>query len=219
MVARQIQVRVLFLAFFAVFLIETVCFLSVQVMVDHPILLLGLTRVVEAFALICIASKWGSGLSSIGLEPSSWIYGFKMGLIWSAGFAAAAGLGSLLLLALGFNPMNIIATPVPKGADEVLILFLVGGVIGPTAEEIFFRGLIFGFFRRWGFALALVVSTTLFVLIHPIGASVPITQLVGGIVFAVAYERVSSLLAPITIHSLGNMALFSISLLFQSPPV
>jgi hypothetical protein len=217
MVARQIQVRVLFLAFLAVFVIEAACFFSVQVMADHPILLLGLTRAVEAFALVCIVSRWGPGLSCIGLEPSSWIYGLKMGLIWSAGFAAAAGLGSLLLLAFGLNPMDIIASPVPKGTGDALTFFWVGGVIAPITEEIFFRGLVFGFFRRWGFPVALVVSTTLFVLIHPVGRSVPVTQLVGGIVFGVAYEKTGSLPAPITIHCLGNMALFSLSML--SPPL
>jgi hypothetical protein len=42
---------------------------------------------------------------------------------------------------------------------------------------------------------------------------IPITQLVGGIVFALAYEKEKNLMAPITIHCLGNLAIFSIGLL------
>jgi hypothetical protein len=38
-------------------------------------------------------------------------------------------------------------------------------------------------------------------------------QVVGGIVFAVAYEVEGSLLVPITIHVLGNMAIFTLSLI------
>jgi membrane protease YdiL (CAAX protease family) len=36
--------------------------------------------------------------------------------------------------------------------------------------------------------------------------------MVGGIVFAVAYEVEGSLMVPITIHVLGNMAIFALSL-------
>jgi hypothetical protein len=178
--------------------------------------LLGLVRIVEVCTLIGIVIVWGKGLASIGLNLSRVGFGFRMGLIWSAGFAAVAALAYLSMLALGFNPMSILATPTPKGAREVLLLFLVGGLTAPIAEEIFFRGLVFGFFRRWGFWVALVVSTTLFVLIHPMGGRLPVTQVVGGIVFAVAYEREGSLLTPITIHCLGNMALFSLSLIYPT---
>jgi hypothetical protein len=36
---------------------------------------------------------------------------------------------------------------------------------------------------------------------------------VGGIIFAVAYEMEASLMVPITIHILGNMAIFTLSLI------
>jgi membrane protease YdiL (CAAX protease family) len=34
---------------------------------------------------------------------------------------------------------------------------------------------------------------------------------VGGIVFAIAYEKEKSLMVPVTIHCLGNMAIFSLT--------
>jgi membrane protease YdiL (CAAX protease family) len=88
-------------------------------------------------------------------------------------------------------------------------------LIGPIAEEIFFRGILYGFFRRWGIPAAVILSTFLFVLSHShtSGPAIPVTQLIGGILFAVAYEIEKNLLVPITIHSLGNLAIFTLALL------
>ena len=91
-----------------------------------------------------------------------------------------------------------------------------GYVIAPVAEEIFFRGILYGFFRQWGIMVALVISTALFVISHAIGSGLPITQVIGGLLFAVAYEIEKNLLVPIIIHSLGNLAIFCLSFLIQS---
>jgi hypothetical protein len=90
-------------------------------------------------------------------------------------------------------------------------MYLVGGVIGPVAEEIFFRGIIFGFCRRWGFYAALLISTAFFVWPHFDGRHLPLTQIVGGIVFTIAYEKEKKMMVPVTIHCLGNMAIFSLA--------
>ncbi len=82
-------------------------------------------------------------------------------------------------------------------------------LIGPIAEEIFFRGILYGFFRRWGAPTAIVLSTLLFVLPHTSGSIIPVTQLIGGILFAVAYEVEKNLLVPMLIHCLGNLAIFN----------
>jgi hypothetical protein len=96
---------------------------------------------------------------------------------------------------------------------DLALFFLVGGMVGPAAEELFFRGILYGFFRRWGVIVALILSTLIFVLCHPIGHGIPVTRVVGGILFAVAYEVGGSLIVPITIHTLGNLAIFTISLI------
>ena len=67
--------------------------------------------------------------------------------------------------------------------------------------------------RRWGMPVALVLSTFLFVLPHLGSSGLPITQMIGGILFAAAYEIEGSLIVPIMIHAFGNMAIFSFSLL------
>ncbi|GAF95541.1 unnamed protein product [marine sediment metagenome] len=55
---------------------------------------------------------------------------------------------------------------------------------------------------------------SIFVLAHPIFLGIPLAQVVGGIVFAVAYEMEGSLMVPITIHVLGNLAIFTLFLIF-----
>jgi len=53
----------------------------------------------------------------------------------------------------------------------------------------------------------------MFVLPHVAFSKIPIVQVVGGIVFAVAYEIEESLMVPITIHVLGNLAIFTLSMM------
>ena len=95
------------------------------------------------------------------------------------------------------------------------MLFLVGGFIGPVAEEMLFRGLVYNYLRRWGFWAALALSTLVFTVPHAGASGVPMPQIVGGLVFATAYEIEKNLLAPITIHVLGNLALFGLPYVFR----
>jgi membrane protease YdiL (CAAX protease family) len=121
-----------------------------------------------------------------------------------------AALGWAGLHLAGVDPARFIQ-PGPVGLQTApALLFLVGGLIGPVAEEIYFRGLVYGGLRRWGFWPALALSTLLFSLLHGGGPGVPVTQIVGGLVFAVSYEIEKKLLVPIMIHVLGNLAIFSL---------
>jgi membrane protease YdiL (CAAX protease family) len=95
------------------------------------------------------------------------------------------------------------------------MFFVVGGVLSPVAEEVLFRGVLYGFFRRWGVAAALIASTLLFVAAHRPGSVLPIPQIVGGVLFALAFERTRNLMTPITIHVLGNLGLFVLALLIS----
>ena len=153
------------------------------------------------------------GLSSIGLSLPKTLPGLKRGLIWSAGFGLITLLGFALIFAIGLNPLTLIHTHLPAKPGDILLFFIVGGLIGPVAEEVFFRGVIYGFLRRWGAPAAIILSTLLFVLAHPVFPAIPVTQMVGGLLFAVAYEVEKNLMVPITIHVSGNMAIFAFSLI------
>jgi membrane protease YdiL (CAAX protease family) len=213
MEANKITSKTLVISIAAVFAMETVFRLTLAGQTASPLPTLGIIRCMEAVLLVFIAARFEKDPNAIGLSRSKLLPGLKSGLVWSAGFGIAAGILFLVLLAAGINPLKLVHTPLPSASRQIILFFLVGGVIGPVWEEIFFRGLIFGFFRRWGLYAAILISTALFVLPHYDGNHLPLTQIVGGIVFAAAYEKENSLVVPITIHCLGNIAIFSLTFL------
>jgi membrane protease YdiL (CAAX protease family) len=107
----------------------------------------------------------------------------------------------------------MIRTSLSKNSASLLLFFLVGGIVAPVAEEVFFRGILYGFLRRWGIVVALVLSTSAFALTHGLGHGFPLIQAIGGILFAAAYETEKNLVVPIAIHCLGNLAIFGLSLI------
>jgi membrane protease YdiL (CAAX protease family) len=173
--------------------------------------LITATRTVQLAALSILAHRQIGGWQMLGLDRSTLASGIRHGLIWSAGFAAAAGLMFLGLWMTGENPLAMIRSPLPASPADRALFFFVGGIVAPAAEEAVFRGLIFGYLRRWGLAVAILISTGLFAAIHT-GVALPVTQIVGGAVFALAYHKCGSLMAPIVIHTLGNLAIFALSL-------
>ena len=213
MEANKIEIRNLLLSFATVAAIElTTSFLVAQGLF-HPMLIQGGARLLEIVTIFSIFVTWGDGLSSLGLARSELVSGFKKGLIWSAAFGIVIFVAFAALFLAGANPLKLLHTRLPTQPRDLALFFLIGGLVGPAAEEIFFRGVLYGFFRRWGVAVALILSTLIFVMSHAITHGIPFTQLVGGILFAVAYEVEGLLVVPITIHCLGNMAIFALSLL------
>jgi membrane protease YdiL (CAAX protease family) len=212
MEANQIQTRTLIISLAVIASVEcSVRLLAAKQFVDSMIIL-GAARLLEVILIILFLLIWGQGISSIGLAPSNMAAGFKKGLIWSAGFGTVAFLVYVVLTMGGINVMAFIQARLPTKQWQIALFFFVGGILGPTAEEVVFRGILYGFFRRWGVGLAVLLSTLLFVLAHRVSHGIFVPQVVGGIVFAVAYEVQGSLLTPITIHILGNMAIFSLAL-------
>lgn len=184
-----------------------------------PLLLIGVARCAEIFVILLIFYVSKNGVTGIGLSRHRMIRGIRNGLIWSGGFGVLAGLGGLILFLWGMDPLRLIHVGLPHTRSGMVLFFVVGGVIAPIAEEIFFRGVIYGYLRgsvfkgmkHWGIWPALIISTALFVMAHQVGAGIPLPQLVGGVVFCLAYEIEKSLFTPIVIHSLGNLALFTVS--------
>jgi len=214
MEAKKIELRTLFLCFAAVIVVELGTWVVISKSGYYPMLILGGARLLQMLLIILIVVTWGKGLPSIGLARSEMVSGLKKGLLWSAGFGAIASIASVALFVAGINPLTLLKARLPTQTGDLILFFIVGGMVGPVAEELFFRGVLYGFLRRWGMIVALVLSTVIFVLCHPIGHGIPVTRLVGGFLFALAYEFGGSLIVPITIHTLGNLAIFTLSLMF-----
>jgi membrane protease YdiL (CAAX protease family) len=94
-------------------------------------------------------------------------------------------------------------------------IILLAVVIAPVAEELAFRGYLYGVIKRYfGAVPALVLSGILFALIHlNLPSFFPLLVLAS--VFALAYELSGSLLVPMTMHALFNSLSLVLVLLEQ----
>lgn len=81
-------------------------------------------------------------------------------------------------------------------------------LLSPLAEELFFRGLLFSYFRPWGVLPAAAISSLVFAGFHATGMGIPLLPLAGGILFAASYEIEKNLLSPFLLHATGNALLF-----------
>jgi membrane protease YdiL (CAAX protease family) len=83
--------------------------------------------------------------------------------------------------------------------------FLGIGIIAPISEELYFRGLLHGWFMgRFSLIPRVLLSATLFALAHYDTIPVAVSAFVLGAVNAVAYERSKSIWLPIAFHMIMN---------------
>jgi membrane protease YdiL (CAAX protease family) len=215
MEANKIKLSTVFFSIIGIAAVEIVARLLINQNLVAPLTVaeLGPVRIAQSIFLLILIKIREKRLSAIGLAWTGAYQGIIKGLTWAVFFGAAAGLVLLIIYLLGVNVLKLFQMQIPADGYKLIVFFLVGAFIAPVAEEIFFRGILYGFFRRWGMLTALVLSTLLFVLSHPSRHTIPVTQMIGGILFAVAYEMEKNLLAPITIHILGNLAIFILALI------
>jgi len=95
------------------------------------------------------------------------------------------------------------------GAEPTLVNFLVSlliiAVLVPISEELYFRGLLYRWFRlRFRLWPAVLLSSLLFGLAHYDSLAVVISSFVLGVVNALAMERTKSIWVPIVMHAVTN---------------
>jgi len=211
MEADKVKIKTVIISILAIAAIEIIVRLVVHQTLIAPLIGLGFARVAEIIFLLILVNIREKGLSAIGLNFADIFKGLKKGFIWAVIFGVAAGVILWIIYLVGINVPALFQMKLPDKVLNLVAFFLIGAFFAPLAEEIFFRGILYGFFRRWGISTAIILSTLLFVLPHTSGHTLPITQMIGGILFAVSYEVEKNLLVPITIHSLGNLAIFTIA--------
>lgn len=135
--------------------------------------------------------------------------GLKKGVVWSFFFGTGVCLAGLAMMATGFDPIAAIRPFSPETAP--FLFFLTAVVLGPIAEELFFRGVLYTYLRSLGIWVAIILSTAVFALFHYSGNGLPLTQIVGGILFAGAFESTKNLITPIILHVLGNLAIHAVA--------
>ena len=169
--------------------------------------ILAAGRSLQAGLLLGAIFARKKNLSCIGLDPSTVQTGIRKGLLWSAAFGVAAGVLAALSIVAGVDVTSMILPDVPSGKEEIVTMLLVVGVAAPVSEEIFFRGILYGFFRRWGVLAAVAASTVFFVAAHSTGGGFPLIPAAGGVALSLVYEKEKNLLVPAVVHVLGNLSL------------
>lgn len=135
--------------------------------------------------------------------------------------------GILLFLGIGFLGSiltNILGTPSPQSFTvavnsanyiwEFALLVLLGGILAPIKEEIFFRSLLYPPLRKaLGRGPGMFLAGILFAVIHfDIIRFLPL--LIGGIVLAWLYERAESVWPSVIAHGTWNI-LMAVALWIQ----
>ena len=188
MEANKIKISTVIISILVIAAVEIIVRTAIDQNLVTPLPGLGLARLFEIFFLFILVKINEKDFSAIGLISTDNHRGFRKGLIWSVIFGVVAGVVLFILYLLGINVITLFQMQLPANRSNTVVFFITGAFVAPLAEEIFFRGILYGFFRRWGISTAIVLSTLLFVLSHTSGQSLPTTQLIGGILFAVSYE-------------------------------
>jgi hypothetical protein len=182
----------------------------------------------ETFALTVL------GLSTLGMFAWSYLiivmrrrmtwrqFGFRP--IRRRTILAAFGVGLLAMpvMALtGAAVQHLLGRPLespqlkllaPDGFSWTIVvgMILIGGILAPLAEEVIFRGLLYGWLRRFmGLLPATFLSAAIFGLVHGM-LPVIAAAFVVGLVLAYIYERTGSLWAPTIVHATQNCVAMTI---------
>jgi uncharacterized protein len=172
-----------------------------------------------AVTLVGIAYSVAAERGSPGRVPSA-LLGLRRPLRSPYAFAAAAYI-AYIVVALGYSTLvhphqKDITRDLGFGHGDLgtVVAGLLIIVAAPISEEIFFRGFIFGGFRRsLSFPVAGILSAVIFGLFHYTGSGseAVIPQLAFlGLALAWVYEETGSIYATIPLHMLNNALAFTI---------
>ncbi len=145
--------------------------------------------------------------SAVGLKPASgtwWMIAGFLSLL-AIPLTGLIALGVQLLLDLPLeNPQLEFIAPSGFSWTGLIGMFIMGGLVAPLAEEVFFRGLLYRWLRgRWGIWVGVIVSSLIFGLLHGEISIVVATAFLGAMM-ALVYEYSGSLWMPLMIHVANN---------------
>ena len=154
---------------------------------------------------------------AIGFGKFSWgTLGIGCGLL--IGSYAVILLHNAVLVLLGVETQGQEITQLFGRLKSPVWFFIVGAILAPLVEEIFFRGFLFqGFRARYGWVPGMLLSSAIFALAHldPV-AFIPTFIL--GCVLAYLYQRSNSIWPSVTLHVLVNsVGLISAYFMTQYP--
>jgi membrane protease YdiL (CAAX protease family) len=163
----------------------------------------GLLGAIYFFAVRRRALAW----SEIGLRPLGEGWLMRSVAVAVIAFILASLINLAVQSLMGETPRNpqldLIAPDGFSWLGLVVTLAFVGALV-PFAEELFFRGLVYGWLRRrMSVRLAVAISGVGFAVLHGVWWLIPALAFLG-IVLAVIYERSGSIWTAVITHGLFN---------------
>lgn len=146
------------------------------------------------------------GLASVGLVRTSarWIaLGIGFGLLGRAVTLVVSPLYVLITGDTGNPQQGLFGDLLESSALQIILLAVSIGLLVPLAEELFFRGMLYNWLRRWGIVLAALVSASVFGIFHGVNLMLPATFALG-LLNAVAYQRSGSIWPAVISHATYN---------------
>ncbi len=151
-----------------------------------------------------------ANLADLGLRKTSLQELFNFGFL--------GGLGILLLVVLTGLPIQHMQPDLQpqvfetmlRGAPDlraIILLVIMGVVLAPLSEELFYRGMVYPVLRRyWGPGWGAVAAGIVFGLAHwDLWRALPLS--IGGALLCYLYERTDSILVPMVAHGVWNGAM------------
>jgi len=153
--------------------------------------------------------------TELGLRPLRLDYALRMGLAAGlVGLVVIDVIGTLLSqIGLQQNQLDQFQFALTEGPLAFVVLLLAAGLVAPFVEELFFRGFLFGMFRRrhplWQ---AYLVSAVLFTVLHNDPSRMTPSQMAGlsigisilAVMLAWVYQRTGSLYPGMLAHAVNN---------------
>ena len=174
------------------------------------VVLLGLA--IQAAALIgavyLVAVRWrGLDWADLGLRPlpRGWVLRAALATLLAFPVVGIVNLSIQSLMETPqSNPQFALVAPMGFSWPALIAMLAMVGVLVPVAEELFFRGLIYGWLRhRSGVVAAALVSAVFFAVPHGIFWLIPALTLLG-LLLVFVYEKSGSLWAAALTHGLFN---------------
>ena len=125
---------------------------------------------------------------------------------------------NLILNSLGVETQGDEISKLFELLDTPVWFFLVGAILAPLVEEIFFRGFLFqGFRAKYGWIGGILLSSAIFAFAHLDPVSL-IPTFILGCLLAYLYHRSNSIWPGVILHVLVNsVGLISVYVLTQNP--
>ncbi|MBI3742067.1 MAG: CPBP family intramembrane metalloprotease, partial [Chloroflexi bacterium] len=161
--------------------------------------------IILAAAWLFSVARYRAAWAQLGLRS----FNAPMGCAWAFGLLIASYALRFCYLAGAFafgvrlNAQSVVNVLSTTGVG-LWLTFIAAGVAAPIAEEIFFRGFMYGGLRAHvGIIPALLISATIFTALHfTLELFIPIFIL--GIFLAWLYEKSGSLVPGMLLHSANN---------------